>query len=241
MADDFEGRSGGGWSGGFYDSFGDAPRYRISAIVSQSIVHDGEILRSQYCCFRDYGGSYGGGRRRGGGGGDRGHRDRAPKPFPTEPPFTAFVGGLPPDTVQGDLDTIFTDIKVCFSCNQSRKPRHYLVSDRYNQCASRFFAMNLNELLWLFSSSISQMSFTTSVLFCSSFILTKIKRTSMVLLYEMSLQKSNSNYCLSENLRPRCLVFHLRTFVCITAYMDGMHFKIVIGEYHKLFCFALHI
>ncbi|CAH3109262.1 unnamed protein product, partial [Pocillopora meandrina] len=57
---------------------------------------------------RDYGSSHGGGRRRGGG--DR-YRDRAPKPLPKEPPFTAFVGGLPPDTVQGDLDIIFQDIK----------------------------------------------------------------------------------------------------------------------------------
>ena len=79
-----------------------------------------------YCgCFRDYGGSYGGGRRRAGGDrgdrGDRGYRDRPPKPFPTEPPFTAFVGGLPPDTVQGDLDMIFGEIKVCFHENQSQK------------------------------------------------------------------------------------------------------------------------
>ncbi|KAL9981272.1 hypothetical protein ACROYT_G009949 [Oculina patagonica] len=81
MADDFDGSSGGGR---FYDSFGDGPR--------------------------DYGSSYGGGRRRGGGGGG-GHRDRGSKPLPTEPPFTAFVGGLPPDTVQGDLDTIFHEIK----------------------------------------------------------------------------------------------------------------------------------
>ena len=61
--------------------------------------------------LRDYGGSYGGGRRRGGGG-DRGNRDRGPRPLPTEPPFTAFVGGLPPETVQGDLDYVFADIKV---------------------------------------------------------------------------------------------------------------------------------
>ncbi|CAH3108561.1 unnamed protein product [Porites lobata] len=83
MADDFDGRNEFGGKG-FYDNFGDAPR--------------------------DYGGSYGGGRRRGGGG-DRGNRDRGPRPLPTEPPFTAFVGGLPPDTVQGDLDHIFADIQ----------------------------------------------------------------------------------------------------------------------------------
>ncbi|RMX47247.1 hypothetical protein pdam_00012919 [Pocillopora damicornis] len=81
MADDFD-SSGSGRGGGFFDSFGDGPR--------------------------DYGSSHGGGRRRGGG--DR-YRDRAPKPLPKEPPFTAFVGGLPPDTVQGDLDIIFQDIK----------------------------------------------------------------------------------------------------------------------------------
>ena len=77
------------------------------------------VKPAQSVSIRDYGSSYGGGRRRGGGGG--GHRDRAPKPLPKEPPFTAFVGGLPPDTVQGDLDMIFQDIKVHFHWNQRRQ------------------------------------------------------------------------------------------------------------------------
>lgn len=111
MADDFDGRSGSGSSGGFFDNFGDAPRYAISMFDAL----DREIIIANHGCFRDYGGSYGGGRQRaGGGGGERGHRDRGLKPFPTEPPFTAFVGGLPPHTVQGDLETIFRDIQVCF-------------------------------------------------------------------------------------------------------------------------------
>lgn len=90
---------------------------KLQIDISILCIFRGEMVTVQCVCFRDYGGSYGGGRRRGGGDrGDRGyrdHRDRNSKPFPTEPPFTAFVGGLPPETVQGDLDAIFDEIRVC--------------------------------------------------------------------------------------------------------------------------------
>ncbi|XP_031574303.1 eukaryotic translation initiation factor 4H-like [Actinia tenebrosa] len=53
---------------------------------------------------------FGGENRDRGGGRNRGGRGSAP--FPTEPPFTAFVGNLPPNTIQGDLDQIFEGLKI---------------------------------------------------------------------------------------------------------------------------------
>lgn len=52
--------------------------------------------------------SYGGYDRGGGGG----YNDRPAKPFPEEPPYTAFVGNLPDGIVQGDIDYMFKDFKV---------------------------------------------------------------------------------------------------------------------------------
>ena len=58
-----------------------------------------ELLNSVLSLFRNDGGGGGGGGRRS-------------RPLPDEPPYTAYVGNLPSNIVQGDVDQMFKALQV---------------------------------------------------------------------------------------------------------------------------------
>ena len=51
----------------------------------------------------------------------RGHWSHQRPDLPREPPFIAFVGNLPSQTVQGDLDAIFKEMQVSNNMKDFRK------------------------------------------------------------------------------------------------------------------------
>nr|CAB3241965.1 eukaryotic translation initiation factor 4H-like [Phallusia mammillata] len=68
-----------------------------------------EVVTKCIMAYNDRGG-YGGHGRQGGGGRYRGGGRQVE--LPTQEPYTCFVGNLPSETVQGDIDAIFQDLKI---------------------------------------------------------------------------------------------------------------------------------
>eukprot|EP00041_Stephanoeca_diplocostata_P007065 m.97528 g.97528 ORF g.97528 m.97528 type:complete len:387 (+) comp16707_c0_seq1:154-1314(+) len=88
--------------------------FESAADLEKALENDGVILGESPLrvdvAAPKHGG--GGGDRRGGGGRGFGGGRRQQNPLPDDPPFKAFVGNLPPGTVQGDLDVVFEGLKI---------------------------------------------------------------------------------------------------------------------------------